>query len=318
MSALAQIRDETRLIGPVLYIAGLGRSGSTMLERILGSRSDVVTLGEVVHLWERGIVRNELCGCGEPFRDCRFWLQVGDHAFGGWSRVDLDRVAKLKGAVDRHRRVAKTLSPVKTAATRRLIALYNDLYLRIYDAAMQVSGARLVVDSGKHGSLAAVLSNSDRLDLRVLHLVRDAAAVAYSWSKQTRRPEAQSTEDELMVQYSSLLSSAYWGATNLEVEALRLGGVAPARLRYEDLVTDPDAALRRTLTALGLVSFTPDVDGGVRLRTQHTVAGNPMRFSSGVLQLRRDDAWRTAMEPRQRRIVKSLTAPLRLAYGYGA
>lgn len=316
MTSPLQIQQDNRLIGPVMYIAGLGRSGSTMLEAIMGSRDDVAALGEVVHLWERGIVRNELCGCGEHFADCPFWVAVGQEAFGGWGRLDLDRVATLKQAVDRHRRVPKTLSPVKTAASQRLIRLYNDLYLRVYDAAASVSGARLVIDSSKHGSLVAALSNSDQLDLRVLHLVRDAVAVAYSWSKETHRPEAQSAEDELMVQYSGTLSSAYWGMTNLEVEALRLGKAKPVRLRYEDLVADPERALTETLTALGLASFMPTIAGGIQLRTQHTVAGNPMRFRRGALHLRRDDAWRTAMAPHDRRVVKSLTGAMRMFYGY--
>lgn len=306
-----------RYVGPVLYIAGLGRSGSTMLECILGSHPDVAALGEVLHLWERGLVKNELCGCGEPFSDCLFWRAVGTEAFGGWDRVDLDRVSKLHDAVDRHRRIPKVLSPLQSRAFARLVALHNDLYLRIYDAATAVSGASLVIDSGKHGSLAASLANSDALDLRVLHIVRDSTAVAYSWSKSVRRPEAQDDEDALMVRYSSSLSSTLWVAQNLEVEALRLKGVRPARLRYEDLVREPEESLERVLGRLGLGSFLPEIDGDViPLRLQHTVAGNPMRFSRGSLTLRRDDAWKQAMAPRERRIVKLLTGPMRQGYGY--
>ncbi|SIT84242.1 sulfotransferase [Microbacterium sp. RU33B] len=320
MSAQAQSvmseQERMRYVGPVLYIAGLGRSGSTMLECVLGSHPEVAALGEVLHLWDRGIVKDELCGCGAPFSACDFWLAVGDRAFGGWARVDLERVSVLHDAVDRHRRIAKVLSPIQTSNYRRLIRLYNDLYLRIYDAAAEVSGARLVIDSGKHGSLAASLANSDEIDLRVLHIVRDATAVAFSWSKAVHRPEAQSEEDALMVRYSSPLSSALWMLQNLEVEALRAKGVTPVRLRYEDLVAQPPAALSHTLKRLGLSSFRPAVEGRVQLRTQHTVAGNPMRFSRGVLTLRRDDAWKASMATRERRIVKALTAPLRAAYGY--
>jgi hypothetical protein len=42
-----------------------------------------------------------------------------------------------------------------------------------------------------------------------------------------------------------------------------------------------------------------------------------MRFATGELPLRRDDAWRAAFPPRQRRLVGALTAPLLTAYGYG-
>ena len=42
--------------GPVrvLFIGGLGRSGSTLLDRMLGRLDDVWSVGELVHLWERG------------------------------------------------------------------------------------------------------------------------------------------------------------------------------------------------------------------------------------------------------------------------
>lgn len=304
------------VVGPVLYIAGSGRSGSTVLECVLGSHPDVATLGEVHHLWERGIAKDELCGCGERFSQCPFWTEVGARAFGGWDAVDLSEVGRLHDAVDRHRRMLRVLGPVRGGELRRSIRAYSDLYADIYQAAAEVSGARLVVDSGKHATLAASLTQNQRLDLRILHLVRDATAVAYSWSREVERPEAQTEEDSLMTQYSSSLSSALWGLTNIEVEALRLRGARPVRLRYEDLVADPGPSLTKSLIALGLRSFDPHVDGEVQLRRQHTVAGNPMRFSKGALRLRRDDAWRTSMSSQHRRIVKVLTAPLRLGYGY--
>lgn len=72
----------------LLYLAGIGRSGSTLLERLLGEVPGVCSLGEVTHLWRRGVLRNERCGCGTPFLDCPFWRKVGESAFGGWRSAD--------------------------------------------------------------------------------------------------------------------------------------------------------------------------------------------------------------------------------------
>ncbi|MBT8240919.1 MAG: sulfotransferase, partial [Acidimicrobiia bacterium] len=58
---------------PVLFIGGLGRSGSTLIERLLNEYPDVFAIGESVHIWERGLRDNELCGCGVPFDRCVFW-----------------------------------------------------------------------------------------------------------------------------------------------------------------------------------------------------------------------------------------------------
>ena len=68
----------------VLYIGGLGRSGSTLVERLAGQLPGACAVGELVHLWERGITEDERCGCGAPFHQCPFWQQAGKTAFGGW------------------------------------------------------------------------------------------------------------------------------------------------------------------------------------------------------------------------------------------
>jgi hypothetical protein len=41
-----------------------------------------------------------------------------------------------------------------------------------------------------------------------------------------------------------------------------------------------------------------------------------MRFTTGRLVMRRDEAWRAALPAGQRRLVTMLTAPLLTAYGY--
>src|SRR5215813_3238781 len=43
----------------VILLGGLGRSGTTLVERIVGELPGVVALGEVVHLWRRDVRDNE-------------------------------------------------------------------------------------------------------------------------------------------------------------------------------------------------------------------------------------------------------------------
>ncbi|WP_246277912.1 hypothetical protein [Phytohabitans rumicis] len=52
------------------------------------------------------------------------------------------------------------------------------------------------------------------------------------------------------------------------------------------------------------------------LKPGHSAAGNPMRFTVGRVPLRRDDVWRSALPPAQRRLVGTVCAPLLRAYGY--
>ena len=52
----------------VIYIAGSGRSGSTMLERALGEMPGFVNVGELIDLFRHVARQGERCGCGELVR----------------------------------------------------------------------------------------------------------------------------------------------------------------------------------------------------------------------------------------------------------
>ena len=56
-------------------------------------------------MWQAGPAADELCGCGQPFGECPFWQAVGQEAFGGWDKVDVDEVLALEADVLRHRNI---------------------------------------------------------------------------------------------------------------------------------------------------------------------------------------------------------------------
>ena len=306
----------------VVFLGGLGRSGSTLLERTLGELPGVACLGEVVHLWERALRDDERCGCGTAFSACPFWREVGRRAFGGWDTLDAEQVLALKHRVDRTRHVPRLGLPGLRPSVRRDLTEYLDLYERVYAAAAEVSGARVVVDSSKHASLAYCLRWSRRLDLRVLHVVRDRPAVAYSWTKEVHRPEAAEGGDDLMPRYGVLKVVARWTTDNVMFDVLSLLRTRVHVVRYEDLVQQPQAALVAAAAHVGLPLAPGDLsflDGhAVQLRPTHTVAGNPMRFRSGTLVLSRDDSWREQLPRGARQAVSVLTAPVRARFGYPA
>ena len=95
----------------VLYVAGWGRSGSTVLTNILGEVDGFVSVGEVNFLWQHGLIENRLCGCGVPFRECEEWTKILDRAFGGADSVDPHRMVRLQNAGVRTRHVPLMLTP---------------------------------------------------------------------------------------------------------------------------------------------------------------------------------------------------------------
>lgn len=304
----------------VCFIGGFGRSGSTLLERVLGELPGVCPLGEVVHLWYRGIVVDEPCGCGEPFSRCEFWQEVGNRAFGGWNHVDVDHVMRLRYATDRMRLIPATALARPASRRDKAIREYANYHAQVYTAAREVSGARVVTDSSKNASTAFLLHASGEIGLRVLHLVRDSRGVAYSWTKEIARPESErELAKPLMDRYSPWKAALLWNAHNLAFDFLARQDVPVRRVDYETLVTEPSSTVRDVATFLGLdVTNVSDLisSDSVKLSRSHMVSGNPMRFQTGELQLRRDDAWRHNLDHRSRRVVSLLTGPLMLRYGY--
>ncbi|MGZ4567092.1 MAG: sulfotransferase domain-containing protein [Blastococcus sp.] len=303
----------------VLYLGGLGRSGTTVIERVLGELPGACSVGELVHLWQRGVLDDETCGCGVPFSRCEFWTEVGTRAFGGWDPALARRMEELRPRVDRTRFIPRLLAPRLLGRHRAELREYVGTFLRLYRAISETSGGDVVIDSSKHSSLAFCLRTEPGLDLRIVHVVRDPRGVAYSWTKEVRRPEAHSDE-ALMTRYSPARSSLLWSGHNLFFGLLRRLGTPTTLLRYEDFVTDP----RRVLGELAEFAGMPAGEGSLgflagataTLSPSHTVAGNPMRFRTGPTTLRRDDAWRSELPRRRRWLVSALTAPLLARYGY--
>jgi hypothetical protein len=301
----------------VLYIGGFGRSGSTLVERILGQLPGFCSSGEVVFIWQRGLIDGQLCGCGVPVPKCEFWSRVGKTAFGGWDQIDPHEMLALQKRVDRNRYIPSMVAPRLRPAAQADLDRYTDVLSRLYRGIGEVAGARVVIDASKHASTAFLLRRVPGIDLRVIHLVRDSRGVAYSWTKEVKKPEVTG-DDAFMPVYSPSSSGRQWVAYNLMFDALGLLD-RTMLLRYESLLEDPRAGLQKILEHAGepqAENFDFLGDGWVDLGCDHTVAGNPMRFHQGRLDLRLDQAWTTKLPERDRKVVTAITWPLQLRYGY--
>ncbi|MGH2595729.1 MAG: sulfotransferase [Actinomycetota bacterium] len=303
----------------VLYIGGWGRSGSTLLERMLGQIPGVVATGEVREIWQRGLQENRACGCGERFLECAFWTSVGNEAYGGWDRVDLERLLDLRFSLDRpwsypELRIAHRATPVSGR-----VGEYEQHLVKLYRGISTVSGADVIVDSSKIPTHGFLLAGTGVIDLRVLHLVRDSRGVAFSWAKRVEK-KVPGQDPYFLPRYGPFGSAIRWDVYNLMATRLRRPARAYAKMRYEDLIRDPEAKLDEILHLAGLdvqpgwLTFLQE--GSANLHVDHTVDGNPVRWAKGPIELRADEEWKQRMSRSDRALVTVLTAPMLSAYRY--
>ena len=304
----------------VLYIAGFGRSGSTLLDRLLGSTSRLHSGGEIGGVWNQGLINNRLCSCGVRFSVCPFWQKVGSDSFSSLQANEVDSIVRYLRKVFPARRMWRILM---SRTRRRLLmsapADFWDITGRIYTAIRDVSGRPAVVDSSKLATYLVMLAHVSSVDVHVVHLVRDPRAVAHSWRRPlVTDPDGRTTMSRL----GAVKSAVLWMILNGAVEWVALRMDLPyVRVRYEDLVRDPTRIVGQLQSGilggagLDLEEAGLPEEGNIDLEVLHSISGNPMRFQQGRTPIAEDSAWKRG--PRRRRlIVAAITFPLRWRYGY--
>jgi hypothetical protein len=299
----------------VLFIGGSGRSGTTLLARAVGQLPGYVTVGEVREVWHERLGQNRLCGCGASFSDCPFWQQVGDVAFGGWSRVDRTAAEEMVSALNWFGAL-RQMRPGRVDASV-LPTHLTDTLARLYAAISSVADGATVVDTSKGPPYGVALSAVPDVDFRCVHIVRDSRGIAYSWSKEVEPP--YDVRGLVRMHKLAAVASARWNIHNSVMELLAQRTVS-SRLKYETFVANARDELRRVVDAIGdpqeesSLAFVDDES--VILGTDHTVAGNPNRLSTGPIPLRLDSAWQVRLPASIRAEVTAMTWPMLLRYDY--
>lgn len=298
----------------VLYIAGMTRSGTTLLGNLLNELPGFVGVGEVRSYW-RARHEARLCGCGATVSECSFWSDVAGWIDDHYGPQPVDRALFLQNAHIRSlplQLVRLTRAPEKDSPA----AEYAQLLSQLYEGIGAVSAAEVVVDSSKGPHDAYVVSRFTDLDLSVIHLVRDPRGVAYSWSRRAPNPDKPAGYFE---QRRASEVALRWLTRNAVTEILLARRLGPryVRVRYEDLVSDPDGTIGRISAAYAARELPLPVSGEVvSFGPNHNVSGNPNRLATGPVPIRPDREWSERMSRRPMLAATIGAAPLLRRYGY--
>lgn len=215
---------------PVI-LAGAARSGTSLLNSIVGSHPDVAMFQYDPALW-------------------RFY----DENRAVWSRLPADR-SLLPDVLDdlfRRKRVVQTDIPIDRAEVERDVAAlarvsYGDILAAILGQQARAYGKPRWGHKGSHNDLCAADILAAWPGAKIVHIVRDGRDTLVSGRSRDWWPH---TERYLIANW---LPSARAALDNVArwPEACML-------LRYEDLVADPEPVARRVCDFLAL-TFTPDM-----------------------------------------------------------
>ena len=299
-----------------IYIMGSGRSGSTLLDRLLGMHPGIFSCGELSGLGRALRSQNEHCACGAAAADCPFWQAV----LKRWrARVDNHDIGEYEQLRAHMERPNSLLRPFRSRSLTELqIARYQTYMQRLFDAIAHESGAWVVIDSSKGPRRAAALAQLPGLQLTLIHLVRDPRGVALSYSKPLFK-DAKTGVQRDMPGRDVARTSIDWVRTNLSANRVRRSAPDLSMLlRYEDLVSEPISRVGQIggLAGLKLGDAIENVLSGIRTEVAtHMIAGNRMRMEK-TLELRPESAALNGLDLPRQVIVSLLTLPLLFAYDY--
>ncbi|MQA87849.1 MAG: sulfotransferase [Streptosporangiales bacterium] len=299
----------------VLYIAGSGRTGSTILANTLGQLDDFFAAGELWNIWRRGLTERRKCGCGSAVDVCPVWSAVLQRAFGcPPQRIDANHLDALARKRLRAREIPRIVAAGRAGSVHG--DEYRETLTRLYHAVREVTRRPVIVDSSKSPMYAALLATLPGVRVQVVHLIRDARAAAFSHGRLRDLPDFG--DQRLMRRERPLTAARRWAKGHAIARGLLPGRVSGfVTIRYEDFIDRPAAALGRILALMDRSAALPLVgERAVRLDPTHSISGNPARFRTGIAELRLDDEWRTAMPARDRALVTAVTWPLLIQYRY--
>lgn len=280
-----------------VYVAGSGRSGSTLLDLLLHQHSAVTGLGEV-HRVSLDTAKRE-CGCGRLIPDCSFWKEVvAKYA----QLVDCSPASVLQRYPVSPNMVKKPGRRLPTATEVCLLSgnwvlsgisssfcadVQTELQVALnswcfYDAVSATTGADVVVDSTKDAVRLKALFLTRPSSLRIVNLIRDGRAVAASHARRTKE--------------SVSAGARIWknAQRNVELMLATVPRDQVLQMKYEDLCTHPTEEMNRVFRFLGLKPG----ETSTRFRSSewHQIPGNPMLFNLANKDIRLDEKWRTQLK----------------------
>jgi hypothetical protein len=293
----------------LIYIAGYGRSGSTLLDIALGQHPSIMGAGEVTtlsrHVWEN----DEYCACGAPVQDCPIWKPIVEQ----WR--DDEPISLMAEYRTEQEKSESIVGGRLFHATRHQNHVRRTV--KLLQTMSAISGRPVLVDSSKLPGRASALAKMPGIELYVIHLVRDGRGVAWSLSKGYRRQVDQGLQRDLRPK-PLIYTAIRWASVNIATGALcrRLGPDRSLCVRYEDFVADPRETIGKIIALVG--EQKPDwlTDPEHRpLEPHHQVAGSRHRMQRSIT-VQKDEKWKTEMPRWKQRAFTFLTAPLMRRYGY--
>lgn len=260
----------------IIYIAGDGRSGSTLLDSVLSNIEGSLSVGECHRFWVRYTENESRCGCNKNIGECELWHEVDTRLkakFPDYNAAEFGRQVQQIQYYKNFKKIPALLASEAWANFREVVQTF-------YEIISEISEKKIIIDSSKSMPWAYVLQHLGVFDVRIIHLERKLTAVANSWKKTIQLPEY--TEKEVFMP-----KKGNWLILKTWLKIKKMAGTLKIAdnfmfVRYEQLCLEPEKELRPIASFVG---EPMDIDD-LKAKPNHAIGGNPMRNSLDTLEIR--------------------------------
>lgn len=297
----------------ILYVAGYGRSGSTLLCAVLGGMNAAVPVGELKIIFAHYVL-NSSCSCGSGINDCEFWSSVISDFQKENPGISLQEAAEISEKMETFTNWF-SLRYRDSELERR----YQTIWRSMIDIICHHSNCNIIIDASKSSSIACnrVAVMSKFLDVEHIHLVRDPRAVmASTLAAQKRRLERHGIKTTPFRGVRTLLS---WSSTNAYIHLMSLLGLQRVRCRvsYDGLTNNPEDTLIEISDSLS-IDMGPAIEkqkNGEPFLANHIFSGDLQRMKGEYHIKAQQPKWRLQLTLLQR-VTAWITYPLARMYGF--
>lgn len=234
----------------VIYIAGSGRTGSTLLSALIAQHPSCFNIGQSRDV-SIALRESSQCTCGKNITKCEYWSLVLEMIESASTKINISREPKL------FKKLCNSISTFrgrnKPGSLKEIISLHTSYidYLGCkYTACSEIANDAVLVDSSKSPELVVALSQIPEIELKVINLVRYPGAVAVSWHKRNND-----------WQHTMKMCKAWKKRQEQLRDFTRFADIPVKRILYEDFVSNPKTVLSEIQKWAGLIP-NPDIFTG--------------------------------------------------------
>lgn len=227
---------------------GAGRSGTTVLDVMLGNSQDIFSCGELTRFAElNGIPHNY----PENSKTALFWTHFKtslENKLGG--AMDYQALLKLYLQFDHHKGFIRNWAGLQPDSEFKR---YKSFWNIFFDMLFEIANKNVLVDSSKYPNRALTLSRALSYELCYIYLIRNPAAVINAFTKKDVEQPPRNWAS----------ANKYYFAVNLSCSLTKRALQKQHKLmvvKFEDMITAPIETLEQIQDA-----FDMDLSGSIEI-----------------------------------------------------